>query len=375
MKGLFERYVVPGLVVQAVIVGGGYASGRELVEFFLSHGPATGLAGMAWTALLFSAGGMVAFELARRYRAFDYRSFCKIYLGRFAFLFEIGYFASLVLVLSVVSAAAARLVAETFGTPESLNLVGFMVLVATLVLFGNRFVERVISLWSLLFYATYGALFVVVASRYGGALGEALASSPPDLATAVVEGTSYTGYNIAVLPILIFVARDFANRREALVAGALAGPLILLPGLAFMLVLSAFHREVMDAPLPITVVLEALRAPVLSAFVKLVIFGAMVKTGAGLLHGLNERIARSHADRGKTLRPAARAAVAVVVTAASVWVAARVGLVDLIAHGYRYSSAYFLLVFLLPLLTRGLWLLWRGRAAAPRTSAAAEQVP
>jgi len=365
LKGLFERYVVPALVVQAVIVGGGYASGRELVEFFLSHGPATGLAGMVWTALLFSTGGMVAFELARRYRAFDYRSFCKVYLGRFAFLFEIGYFASLVLVLSVVSAAAARLVAETFGTPEPMNLVGFVVLVATLVFFGNRFVERVISLWSLLFYATYGALFVVVASRYGGALGEALMSSPPDLAIAVAEGTSYAGYNIAVLPILIFVARDFTNRREALVAGALAGPLILLPGLAFMLVLSAFHREVLDAPLPITVVLDTLQAPMLAAFVKLVIFGAMVKTGAGLLHGLNERIARSHADRGKTLRPAARAAVAFAVTAVSVWVAARVGLVDLIAHGYRYSSAYFLLVFLLPLLTRGLWLLWRGRAAQP----------
>ena len=53
---------------QAVLVGGGYATGRELVEFFVSKGPATGLAGLALTALWFSAGAMVSFELARRYR-------------------------------------------------------------------------------------------------------------------------------------------------------------------------------------------------------------------------------------------------------------------------------------------------------------------
>lgn len=359
MKSVFERYVVPGLVVQAVIVGGGYASGRELVEFFLAHGAATGLLGLGWTALLFSAGGMVAFELARRTGAFDYRSFCRAYMGRFAILFELGYVASLVLVLSVVSAAAARLVAETFGTAEAVNAVGFMLVVAALVLFGNRFVERVISLWSLLFYATYGALFAAVVSRHHDALSRALAAAPPDLALALAEGTSYTGYNIAVLPILIFVARDFRNRREALVAGALAGPLILLPGLAFMLVLIAFREQVLDAPLPITVVLEALRLPVLTAFVKLVILGAMIKTGVGLLHGLNERIARGYRDRGATMTRGARAAVALAAMAASVGVAAQIGLVDLIAHGYRYSSAYFLLVFLLPLLTRGAWLALR----------------
>jgi uncharacterized membrane protein YkvI len=54
------KYIVPGLVIQAVLVGGGYATGRELVEFFVSKGPATGLAGLALTAVFFSAGSMVA---------------------------------------------------------------------------------------------------------------------------------------------------------------------------------------------------------------------------------------------------------------------------------------------------------------------------
>src|ERR1700685_75485 len=109
------RYIVPGLVIQAVLVGGGYATGRELVEFFISKGPATGIAGLALTGLWISGGAVVSFELARRYRAFDYRSFCRIFLGRFWVLFELGYCALLLLVLSVLSAGARKVSTPMLG--------------------------------------------------------------------------------------------------------------------------------------------------------------------------------------------------------------------------------------------------------------------
>ena len=35
----FRRFLLPGLGVKAVVIGGGYATGRELAEFFLSRGP------------------------------------------------------------------------------------------------------------------------------------------------------------------------------------------------------------------------------------------------------------------------------------------------------------------------------------------------
>ncbi len=98
----FTRLLVPGLVIQAVLVGGGYSTGRELVEFFLLSGPATALLAMAVTAVYFSLASMISFELARMYGAFDYRSFCRVYLGRFWVLFEWGYIAILILVISVV---------------------------------------------------------------------------------------------------------------------------------------------------------------------------------------------------------------------------------------------------------------------------------
>lgn len=360
MRDFLERYLVPGLVIQAVIVGGGYATGRELVEFFISKGPATGLVGMVLTATLFSIVAAVSFELARRHHAFDYKTFCAIYLGRFVVLFELGYFASLLLVLAVISAAAARLLAEMFASPPVLNAVSFLVVVAALVFFGNRFIERLISAWSVIFYCTYLSLFALVCARFGDQMLAAVGVERIDWSAAAVNGLSYTGYNIPVLPVLIFVARHFTTRREALIAGSLAGPLILLPGFAFMLALSTFYPQILAAPLPISIVLEKLQTPWLTHVVQLVILGALFKTGAGLLHGLNERIARAASDRGRPMPAWLRPTVAAAALIVAVYFAETVGLIDLIAQGYRYSSAYFLIVFLAPLLTRGIWLLWRG---------------
>ncbi|HET9389920.1 MAG TPA: hypothetical protein VFO44_09760 [Steroidobacteraceae bacterium] len=358
------RYIVPGLVVQAVMVGGGYATGRELVEFFLSKGPATALAGLALTALLISTGAVVSFELARQYLAFDYKSFCRVFLGRFWVLFEIGYYALLVLVLSVLSAAAGKLLAQMAGLPELTNSILFIVVVAFVVFFGNTVIEKVISAWSVLFYATYGAMFAMVLLKFGPELRTALHASAFDWPEAVRDSFSYTGYNVVILPILIFVARNFESRADALIAGMVAGPLILLPGLASLLALSAFYPSILNEPLPISVVLGNIGHPVLATCVQLVILGAFVKTGVGLLHGLNERIARAATDRGRTLPRAFRPIAALVILVVTVFVASAVGIIDLIGRGYRYSSYFFLLIFFFPLLLRGTWLVVRGSGGA-----------
>ena len=42
----FKKYFLPGFVFQSMVIGGGYGTGRELVEFFLRYGPLGGLLGM-----------------------------------------------------------------------------------------------------------------------------------------------------------------------------------------------------------------------------------------------------------------------------------------------------------------------------------------
>ena len=37
--GMFRRLILPGLAFKAIVIGGGYATGRELAEYFLPSGP------------------------------------------------------------------------------------------------------------------------------------------------------------------------------------------------------------------------------------------------------------------------------------------------------------------------------------------------
>ena len=60
----FQRYLLPGFAFKAVVIGGGYATGRELAEFFLPSGPQGGLLAIVLAMLIWSIVCAVTFALA-----------------------------------------------------------------------------------------------------------------------------------------------------------------------------------------------------------------------------------------------------------------------------------------------------------------------
>ena len=120
---LLRRYLLPGFVFQSLVIAGGYGTGRELVEFFLTLGPRAGLLAIVVSTVVWSAVCVVSFEFARRFRAYDYRTFFKQLLGRGWIIFEIGYFGLLLIVLAVIAAAAGSIAAETFGVGYAVGVV------------------------------------------------------------------------------------------------------------------------------------------------------------------------------------------------------------------------------------------------------------
>ena len=69
----FQRFILPGFAFKAVVIGGGYSTGRELAEFFIPSAPWGGLAGMALAMLIWSAVCVTTFLFARATRSLDYR--------------------------------------------------------------------------------------------------------------------------------------------------------------------------------------------------------------------------------------------------------------------------------------------------------------
>ena len=108
-------YLVPGAVFQSIVVGGGYGTGRELVEYFVQYGIAGAFKGLALATVLFGAIIGLTFEFARVFQAFDYRSFLRRLIGPIWPLYEINYLLTVVLVLAVVASAAAEVIEDSLG--------------------------------------------------------------------------------------------------------------------------------------------------------------------------------------------------------------------------------------------------------------------
>ena len=123
----FQRYLLPGFAFKAVIIGGGYATGRELAEFFLPAGPWGGLAAMVFAMLVWSLVCIATFLFARAYGARDYLSFFRALLGRGWVVFEAAYLIFVVLILAVFGAAAGEIGAALTGLPHLIGTLALLV--------------------------------------------------------------------------------------------------------------------------------------------------------------------------------------------------------------------------------------------------------
>src|SRR5699024_7665393 len=111
-EGAFGRYVLLGVVIQSTLIGGGYATGREVVAYGGKFGAIGWITGL--TILVgFAVMAFLMFEVARLFRAYDYRSLVKQILGPFWFLYDIIYFLLAILMISIVVAATGSILEST----------------------------------------------------------------------------------------------------------------------------------------------------------------------------------------------------------------------------------------------------------------------
>jgi uncharacterized membrane protein YkvI len=354
MGDFYRRFLLPGFVFQGITIGGGYATGRELMEFFGGSGPAGGLLGMVMSMVVFSAVLAVSFELVRLTRAYDYRSFFKLLLGRAWFLFEIGYVLLLVIVLAVIGAAAGEIAKNTFGLPPLLGTLALTGIIGLLVFYGSDLVERSTAYISIALYAAYIGLILWTLTGYGGKIVENFGSQPVGSGW-FIGGVSYAGYNLSGAVGAFICIRHALKPRDALISGLLAGPITMLPGLIFFIAMMGFYPEIVSSSLPSAHVLDRLGAPWFAVVFQLIVFGALINTGAPLLHAINERVAQVYQDRGQAMPQALRPTLSLSLMVLSVFVATAVGLVGLIAKGYGWLTWAFVVLQVIPVLTIGIW--------------------
>jgi uncharacterized membrane protein YkvI len=347
-----------------IFVGPGFSTGREVVQYSAQFG-ALGVWSVVVAVIGIAILCAIGYELARVLGAYNYRALLRALIGRFWPLFDLLWATFSILVLGVVSAGVGEVLSGAFNIPYNVGVVGILLLAVGVSFFGRGWLERFDLLGAIVFVGGVSvfALFILV-QRWNEvgevfATGDASQSGSPTLTAALIAGLVYVGYGFpsSFIPVLFALDRQ-KTRAETALSGVLSAIFVIIPfTLTYLAVLSFYQKDVIEAPIPWLVMFERSGGAALAILFAIVFVYAVLTSAVAFIHAFVERINHDRVERGgSALAPPQRGALAgILVTVA--FVLSQVGVITLIARGYTYFSYAFLLIFVLPLLTRGVYLI------------------
>lgn len=357
----YAKYLIPGIVLQSVLIGGGYATGREIVEFGGKFGALGWISGLL-TFVLFAIVAVVMFEIARIYKAYDYKSVLQPLIGKGWILFDIIYVLMLFLIIAVMASATGEILMQTVGLPVMYGISTLIIVVGALNFFGSSIIVKFETYGTIALYIAYLVFAFVVITGYSENISRVFSTMDTsftpgvDVTEAVWTGIVYASYNLIVMPAALFTLRGFTKRRESIISGIIGAFLMIIPWFLTYFALMGFYpdKEVIGNTVPwLAMLMKSNGGAVLVLVFGVVAGWTLIETATGMIHALIERIdeAFKSADK-KPLQRMHRMGITVAILIVAMMFA-QIGIIDLIAKGYSYLSYGIIIVYLLPLLTIG----------------------
>lgn len=359
----FMKVLLPGIVLQSVLMGGGYATGREIIEYGGKFG-AIGWVSGVFTFLTFAVIAVLTFELARIYRIYDYKSILKQIIGKAWPIYDFLYVILLFLIISIMASATGEILQQTIGLNYMIGVVILIVIVAFLNFFGSAFIAKFETYGTIALYAAYIIFTIMVITANKDNISTVFANSDTSfvegatLPLAMWTGIIYSSYNLSAIPAGLFTLRAQTKRSEAVISGIIGALLMTVPWfLTYFAVMGYYPDEnIIGASVPWLVMLQSVSDSPIPVLVFGVVAGwTLIETATGMIHALLERLDHSMEESNKEpLSPKMRG----LITAGILIVAilfSKIGIINLISMGYSAIAYGFILVYLLPLLTVGLY--------------------
>ncbi len=366
-KGFFDgaigKYLLPGIILQSVLIGGGYATGREIMEYGGKFGALGWWSGLA-TFIGFALVSALSFELVRLYKLYNFKSFIQAIAGPFYRLFDIVYVFFMVIIIAVMASATGACVEEVTGLNYWYGVVGITIVVGILNFYGEKMISYFETIGTVALYIGYICFSALVIGRHSDNIGRVIAqtdfSYTPDatIGLALWTGILYMAYNLVVFPASFFTIRRQTSRRQSVISGIIAGLLMTIPWfLTYYAILGYYpQKEVVEAQVPWVYMMLNCDAPGWMLILFSVVMGwTLIETATGIIHAMLDRINHGLIEKGKPeLTRGRRGTITVAILVTSV-LFAKFGIIALIAQAYNALAYAFIALFLLPLLTVGVY--------------------
>ncbi len=272
----------------AFMIGSGFASGQEIMQFFTSYG-IWSIGGILISMFLFSWSGSVLMKWGYKNKdnpdasAFHY--YCGKIIGTF-FDWFIPIFLFAVVVVMVSGAGAT--VNQYYGLPQWVGA-GAMAIIATLsVMLG---LKRLIDIIGVL--GPFTIIFTIVIAAYalfngGGSLADASAAAismelPKAAHAWWIAGMLYVAYNVTgSVPFLTAMGANAHSAREAKWGAIAGGVALMLAGLLLNLAMLSNIEEVASLDIPILYLANFI-SPAFGMVFSVILLGEIFSTAAPML--------------------------------------------------------------------------------------------
>lgn len=360
------RILLPAIVFQSVSIGGGFATGREVVTYVAKFG-ALGIISILTYFLALAISGALIYEFSRKFNLYDYRSLLQNLIWKFWFLFDIVYILLAVTIIAVVASAGGNLMNQILGVPvfvANIILIGFVFLV---LYFGRETLERFSVAGTTFIYAVFALIFVYVLATQGGEAVEAISSgttsyvADASVGSAVQAALIYAGYSlIGFIPPLFLIDR-LKSRSEAVTSGVLSAVMLAIPLLLSYVSLMAYYpnESVMGAAVPWLAVLDS--ASFIVILYAIAIGWTLTESGVGFVHAITHRVDENINESNyrffasmNGLSALQRGSLGLLIFLSAIALS-QLGIIALVNQVYPILAILFTTILILPLLTVGLY--------------------
>ncbi|AWB81067.1 hypothetical protein C3B44_00860 [Corynebacterium yudongzhengii] len=292
---MWKRALSIALAFTGIIVGAGFASGQEALQYFVAFGY-WGLAGVAVAAILMTISGIALLQLGSYYQAREHLSVLSSISNKaVAWILDIATIITLFSIGFVMFAGGGSNLEQQFGIPV---WVGALIMLVLVLITGMLDVNKVtavigaITPFVILFIAFVTIWTLVTADWDIAHLNNVTANVDTTLPNWWISALNYIGLCVmTAVSMTIVIGGNMMDTKAAGFGGVLGGAFFL--GMLLLLVLALFLEVelVADDALPVLTLITNIH-PWLGYAMAIVVFGMIFNTAIGMFYALGKRLTR-----------------------------------------------------------------------------------
>ncbi|HCT9180414.1 YkvI family membrane protein [Corynebacterium guaraldiae] len=296
----YKNVVGIALSFIGLLVGAGFATGQEVVQYFTSFG-IPGMWGILVAGLVMTLAGTVFLQLGSYFHASEHNQvFRNITHPIISRILDVAVILTLFAVGFVMLAGAGSNMEQQFGWPAWVGSLLMLVLVMVTGMFDVDKVSQVIGLLTptiiiaVLFVGTYTLLHMPESVDAAISASEAIESPIPNW---LVSALNYNGLAlILAVSMSLVIGGDNISPREAGVGGIVGGAVYaVLMGIAgFSLLMNA--ENVGDSDIPMLTLVDNVH-PVLGVIMAVIIYLMIFNTAIGMFYALGKRLSSGNESK------------------------------------------------------------------------------